>query len=95
MKPVKKEAYKAAPQVAWRRVDAETVILDLDSSDYYALNESGRDMWELLVKGRDPETVARAVARESGARVETVRRDLARFVASLLRKGLLLPAKPR
>lgn len=92
---MKKESYKASPQVAWRRIETETVILDLDTSDYYALNESGREIWEMLVKGRDPETVARTVARERGARVETVRRDLARFVSSLLRKGLLVPAPSR
>lgn len=38
-------------ELAWRRVDAEIVVLDLRESKYLSINASGIDLWEMLVEG--------------------------------------------
>lgn len=86
------KSYKAAGHVAWRRVDEEVVVLDLDSSVYYSLNDTGSRIWELLAAGHPVEKVASLVAEEYGAAAPDVARDADALLKELLRDKLLAPA---
>ena len=55
---------KISPTVTWRKVNDETVILNLETSVYYTVNRTGALIWELLAKGRPAEKIAQALAAE-------------------------------
>ena len=86
------KSYKAAGHVAWRRVDDEVVVLDLDSSAYYSLNDTGSRMWELLAAGHPLDNVVSLVSDEYGHAVADVSRDADALLKDLLREKLLAPA---
>ena len=86
------KSYKAAGHVAWRRVDDEVVVLDLDSSAYYSLNDTGSRMWELLAAGHPLDKVVSLVADEYGHASADVSRDADALLKELLREKLVVPA---
>lgn len=72
--------YHRVAHVAWRRIGAETVVLDLKSKRVFALNEPGSEIWHALA----PEGSAiAATSDEAGA-----------FLAALAGHGLVEEAAP-
>lgn len=84
--------YKAAGHVAWRRINQEVVVLDLNTSVYYSLNETGADMWELLAKSVPHDKVSREIAARYHEDEKRIEKDLEKLVKSLCGKKLLEPA---
>ncbi|MFI5350572.1 MAG: PqqD family protein [Elusimicrobiota bacterium] len=84
--------YKHAAHVAWRRVENEGVILDLNSSNYFSLNDVGVLIWEKLGSGESLESVQAAVCEEFDVPPDQALRDIKALVKELTGKGLLLPA---
>ena len=37
--------------VVWRRLEDETIVLDLAASEYVAINRSGSLLWQAIVEG--------------------------------------------
>ena len=64
--------WKLSPDVVFRDLDGEAVILDLVSGTYFGLNEVGTRVWRLVDEGRDPsqivDVVAVGVSRPIGTR---------------------------
>jgi hypothetical protein len=75
--------------VVYRTVDAETVVLNLDSGQYHGLNGTAGRMLELLADLESFDATAAAVAAEFGQPVERVTGDLGGLCADLLARGLL------
>jgi hypothetical protein len=88
----KKAPYRHAENITWRKVGDEGVLLNLDSSVYYSLNEPGILVWERLGEGDDVDAAAAAVCARFDGPEAQVRKDVASLVADLLEKGLLLRA---
>ena len=84
--------YKHAAHVAWRRVDEEAVILDLDSSDYYSLNGVGSVIWERLGKGDTAEQIQGAVCGEFDVLPDKALKGIKALVKELTGAKLLLAA---
>ena len=89
---IKAKRFKHAPHTAWRRVDDETIILDLNSSVYYSLNDTGSLIWERLGKGAEPASIAAELCVEFSVKPEAASRDIAAIVARLHKENLLIPA---
>lgn len=87
-----KESYKVAPHAAWRRVDDEIVVLDLNSSVYYSLNDSGARAWELLAESLPVELVAERMAEEYETDPRSIQKDLRELVSELRREKLVVAA---
>ena len=85
-------SFKHAANVAWRRVDAEAVLLNLDSSDYFSLNEAAALIWERLGKGDSLERIEAAVCAEYEVPPAAALKDIKALVKELTGKGLLLEA---
>lgn len=83
-------AYEVPPHVLHRRVDEQMVLLDLDSEQYFGLDEVGADMVARLLAGSVDTTIEGMLADWEVDR-ETLRRDLDALVASLVDAGLLRP----
>jgi len=75
--------YSRATHTAWRRIDDETVVINLSSKRMVGLNESGGAVWEALQAAPDLATLA------AGSEAEM---HLRRFVAELAAEGLVEPA---
>jgi hypothetical protein len=82
--------FKHAGQVSWRRVDDEVVILNLTTSAYFSLNESGALIWEKLGEGLPLDEVHDAICRKFTVAAPQARQDLEDLAAHLLEKKLLV-----
>jgi hypothetical protein len=83
--------WKPSPDVAWRRVGDEAVVLHVPSSVYFSLNDSAAFLWERLAGG---ESAAEAAAElESAYEVDaaSAKRDAAALLDELRGEGLLVP----
>ncbi|HXT01274.1 MAG TPA: PqqD family protein [Elusimicrobiota bacterium] len=89
---MKKETFKVATHIAWRRVEEEIVALDLDSSLYYSFNDTGARIWELLAEGAPLEKTVVSVAEEFEAAPAVIEKDAREFVRDLRKEKLLEPA---
>jgi len=82
-----------APDVVFRPVAGEAVILDLVSQRYFSLDETGTRMWQLLADSGDPVQVVEALLSEYEVERAVLERDLAALVETLLAEGLLRAAE--
>ncbi len=80
----------AAEHVRCRRFDDDVVLVDLHRGEYFALDAVGARMWELLVAGETPATVAGALAGEYDAAETEILRDCLRLTEELLGRGLVV-----
>jgi hypothetical protein len=78
-----------ADAVEWREVEGEIVALDLDSSEYLAVNRTGTVIWPLLVDGATREELAAQLAGRYEIDQATAERDIDQFVSTLSERGLL------
>lgn len=66
-----------------------TVLLDLRSEQYFALDAVGTAVWTRLDATRTIDEIAAGVAELYQAPLEDVRRDVLEFVTTLERDGLV------
>ena len=75
---------KIPPDVVFREVGDELVILDLTRGVYFGLNEVGTRAWRLLCEGRALDTAAATLAGEYDVSEGRCAADLVTFVGALL-----------
>jgi hypothetical protein len=81
---------RPAPNVRFRRVDAEAILLNLDTLLYYHLDEVGAFIWERIEAGEPPDRIAESIAETFAVDTATARRDLDPLLESLVAAGLLI-----
>jgi hypothetical protein len=86
------ERVEVAPDVVFRQVSGEAVILDLGSERYYGLDETGTRMWVLLAEHGSLAGVRERLLAEYEVAPEDLERDLAELVRRLIDEGLLRAA---
>lgn len=72
-----------------RRLDDESVILDLATESYFGLDDVGATMWACVVAADSIEAACAALLNEYEVEPEQLRADLADFLEQLVEKGLL------
>lgn len=80
-----------SPQVLARGVQGEMVLLHLGRERYFALNEVGARIWELLAEGLRPRDVHVCLLKEYAVEPNRLRDDLLSLVEELLAADLLRP----
>ena len=80
---------KSSPDVVFRDLSGEAVLLNLTTGMYFGLNESGTRMWKLLLETGDRENTLVRMKVEYDADETSLRRDLDALIEQLLEKGLL------
>jgi len=80
---------RPARDVVFRELGGEMVLLNLKSGVYYGLNETGTQMWTLLVELKDPRRVVEALEREYAASRAQLEGDLRELLGALRAKGLV------
>jgi len=86
---------EVAPDVVFREVAGEAVLLDLATQRYYSLDETGTRMWALLAEHGTLAAAAERLLAEYEVAPEVVERDLRDLVERLAAEGLvrLVPAR--
>jgi hypothetical protein len=71
-------------------MDGESVLLNLESGEYFGLSEVGTRMWAVLVAEEgEVERAIEALVGEYAAGEEEIRRDLAELIEELAGRKLL------
>lgn len=84
--------YRHASTSAWRRVEDDGIVLDLETSAYYSLNEVGSFIWERLGEGKTLDEVVAEVCDAYEVAEPEARKDAEELVAKLVSQKLLEPA---
>ena len=84
------EKFEISPEVVFRDVQGEEVILDLKSGIYFGLDEVGALIWKLLAEGAAVSKIVEALTAEYRVSEEKAEEDILRLVKELRRKGLLI-----
>ena len=79
-------------RVLVERIEEETVLLDLDSGLYFALNEVGARVWELCDGERSLDEIVAVVTNEYDVEPDTARADVTELLEQLAGERLLTPA---
>jgi hypothetical protein len=82
--------WKLSPDVVFRDLDGEAVILDLASGTYFGLNEVGTRVWRLVDEGREASQITDIVAHEYQADRATIARDVERLLEELRTRRLIV-----
>lgn len=81
-----------APDVLLQDLEGEAVLLNLANGQYYGLDNNSYHMYKTLLSTNSVEAACEALSREYDVHPDQLRSDLDRFVAHLLKNGLLLYA---
>jgi hypothetical protein len=88
----------AAPaHVLVRVLDQESVLLNLETEQYFGLDETGTRMWQLVTTSPNIDTAYEALLTEYDVQPEMLRENLTELLGHLVEHGLLqvLPADAR
>lgn len=75
--------------ICWSTLDAETLILNLDSGYYYTLDSISGLVWNLLVAGYDEEGIVSYLATTYSLEKLTIIKDFKSFISELVMEGLV------
>ncbi len=76
------------PWVTHERLDDEVIAINLETGAYYALDGPAADSWTLAAAGASTDEIVAVLAARYDAPPDTVRADVAAFLAQLVEQGL-------
>lgn len=92
----KNGAFLPHPDVVWREVDGEVVLLNVVTGQYFGLDPVGSEVWILLqsagAKGSNLDTLCAMVTARFEVDSATAERDLTALLNELLTQQLLVVA---
>jgi Coenzyme PQQ synthesis protein D (PqqD) len=81
--------YQLAPEVLSQGIDAETILLDMKSENYFGLNDVGSQVLEILKTGTDLETLMDGMLKIYDVERTILKKDIAELLQELLNAGLI------
>jgi hypothetical protein len=85
---------KPHPDVVWRRVGDQVVVVNLRTNRIYSLNHTGARLWELISAGHDRAAVETALIEEFDVEESELRRGVAAALEELAKAGLIVEGRP-
>jgi hypothetical protein len=79
-----------SPDVIFRELDGESVVLDLSSGRYFGLNAVGTRVWQLIQEGHPVAGLIRTVTAEYDADAAAVEQDVLSLLEDLRTRGLVV-----
>lgn len=80
---------KAAERFSETTIDAETVVMSLDSGDFFSLTGTAQAIWLLIDDRRDRAGLVAALAEQYGVTAEIIAGEVDAFLAHLVRADLI------
>ncbi len=84
-----KQTITLSPDVISQEVSGETVLLDLESENYFGLDEVGTRIWQLIESAGDLETIFNTLLEEYDVEKEELLSDLSDLVGEIEKLGLV------
>lgn len=85
---------RISPDVVFREIAGEAVILDLGTGMYFGLNQAGARIWKCLDEGCERSRIADRIVEEFDVAREDAERDVERLLRDLLDRGLVVQEPP-
>jgi len=82
--------HRLSPDVVFRDLEGEAVLLDLSSGRYFGLNAVGTRIWTLLDTGTPVERIVQTIAEEYDADAAQIGRDVKALIDELASRGLIV-----
>ena len=83
------QVFTVPDDVLFQEVSGETVLLDLESEQYFGLAEVGTRIWALLNEGQGVAAIVETLLTEYEVEREQLEADVRELLAALLDAGLL------
>ena len=83
------QVFTVPDDVLFQEVSGETVLLDLDSEQYFGLDEVGTRIWALLNEGQGVAAIVETLLTEYEVEREQLEADVRELLAALLDAGLI------
>ncbi|HJP62137.1 MAG TPA: PqqD family protein [Mucilaginibacter sp.] len=80
---------KVSDNVLFQQINNECVLLDMDSEQYFGLNDVGARIWHLLLEDGDTEKALSQLLAEYATDETTLRTDLINLLAELGNEKLI------
>jgi hypothetical protein len=78
-----------SPEVISQEVSGETVLLDLQSENYFGLDEVGTRIWQLIKETNDLQAIFETLLAEYEVSEERLRQDLDTLLGEISGLGLI------
>jgi len=78
-----------SPEVISQEVSGETVLLDLESENYFGLDEVGTRIWQLIKETNDLQAIYQPLLAEYDVSEERLQQDLDTLLAEISGLGLI------
>ncbi|MGL4564647.1 MAG: PqqD family protein [Halioglobus sp.] len=78
-----------SPEVISQEVSGETVLLDLQSENYFGLDEVGTRIWQLIKETNDLQAIFDTLLAEYDVSEERLRQDLDTLLGEISGLGLI------
>jgi hypothetical protein len=96
MKPNPEAIYRPSENIVARKIEGEIIIVPLTCSvgeaedDLYTLNETGKDIWELLNGKLTMKEIVHRLTDLYEAPIAEIEKDVTALVGELLSRGILV-----
>jgi hypothetical protein len=77
------------PELTWRLLDGEAVIVSPTSGEIRVLNHVGAQIWQLIAAGLKTEAIEQAVAEQYNLSAQQAHKDVSAFLEELNNRGLI------
>jgi hypothetical protein len=77
-------------RVAWREVDGEVVVIDVNTAEYLTMNGSGALLWAALAEGATEADLADRLLGAYEVSAEQADADVGAFLHTLRERGLVV-----
>jgi hypothetical protein len=84
------EQITLSPHAIFQKINAEAVILDMQSEQYYALNEVGMRLWELFAEGKSVQAAIQVLLDEFDVEESALHSDVSQWLHDLSELGLIV-----
>ena len=86
----RKQNPQIMPNLIWRVLDEETVVVSPNNGEYCVLNGVGTDIWRLLNEHNLLSDIELYLVNNYEVSIEQAREDIGRFLTDLDQRGLLV-----
>ncbi len=83
--------FEIPEQIIHEAVNGETMIVKLDTGNYYSLNTTGGEVWTLIEKGASESQILTRIAELYGIDQNTATETIKSFLNHLIQEGLIFP----
>lgn len=76
-------------KIFWRKVEGDTVILNIDTGFYYTLDEVGSEIWDMVLDNQNEEQILSHILDKYDIDEEVVKKDVKIIVKNLEKEKLI------